>query len=1254
MRKENKLYYFGIMTILIYILGMGASYAQCPVITSFTPASGPANTVVTVTGSNFQSGSGITSAQINGVTVPVFSVISDTEAQITVPATATNGTVTLASAACSGTSGSSFTVLTSDCNAVGPTEIYISELYDHTPLSYGMIELYNPTNSTITFNGQYVLERYGTWNDGSPTNSSYILTLPGSIAPHSTYLVESSQNNDPGCSNVPNASFGSGINADDGIKLKKNSIVIDFARAPDYTGYTVIRKPDAVAPQANNNLADWNTTSSFNCANLGIHNTNMVAPSTITAQPQDETSCEDGQAQFSVVISNTIGFSYQWKMLNAAGAWVNVTNGGNYSGATTATLTVDPASLAMDGTQYYCQITSTGCTLLTNAAELVITPEPVVTIAITEPTCTTPTGSITITPVVGEGLTYQINGGPFQTSATFAGLDPGDYILTIQGPGGCPPVNLDVTIGGTPTAPAVATVITVQPTCATPTGTITVTAPTGTEYTYSINNGPFQPETAFDELDPGTYTITVKNAGGCTSVTGNITINAVPAGPAVATVTTVDPTCTTPTGAITVTAPTGAGFTYNLNGGPFQAETLFDGLTPGTYSITVKNADGCTSVHNNIVINPAPNAPAQAVTTTVQPTCSIPTGSITVTAPTDPGLTYSLNGGPFQTETLFDGLDPGTYTITVKNADGCTSVSSNIFINPAPVVPDAATVTTTQPACTTPTGSITITAPIGAFTYSLNGSPFQTETLFDELAPGTYTVTVKNADGCTSVSNNIVINTVPNAPAPATATTIQPTCITVKGSITVTAPTGAGLTYSLNGGPFQPETLFDTLDPGTYVITVKNADGCTSVSNSIIISPVPNAPAAAATTTVQPICSNPFGSITVTAPIGGVTYSLNGGAFQPETTFANLVPGNYTITVKNTDGCTSVSNTIFINAVPNAPDMATATTVQPTCLATTGSITITAPTGAGYTYSLNGGTFQPETTFSTLDPGTYTITVKNADGCTSVSNNIIIDAVPNAPTTATTTTSQPSCIVPTGTITVTSPTEAGMTYSLNGGAFVTNTTFAGLAPANYTITVKNADGCTSVSAPITISPLPAGPQVTGTQGCRDTTFGRNYVLEGLPLDNSFDVATADFEWRNEQGVVVGNNENTFNVSQYVDANGIDAADFPLQFGLTVTTAAGCESTYTFTVEASFCTIPRGISPNNDTKNDNFDIAGLHARRLAIFNRYGKEVYSRNDYKDEWYGQTDNGDELPTGTYYYVIDTPSESYTGWVYINRQMN
>ncbi|WP_299250129.1 gliding motility-associated C-terminal domain-containing protein [uncultured Lacinutrix sp.] len=100
--------------------------------------------------------------------------------------------------------------------------------------------------------------------------------------------------------------------------------------------------------------------------------------------------------------------------------------------------------------------------------------------------------------------------------------------------------------------------------------------------------------------------------------------------------------------------------------------------------------------------------------------------------------------------------------------------------------------------------------------------------------------------------------------------------------------------------------------------------------------------------------------------------------------------------------------------------------------------------------------------------------------------------------------------------------------------------------------------------------------------------------------------------------------------------------------------AQCTSTEEVTVyELESCVIPQGISPNGDGLNDTFDLSSFDVQILTIFNRNGVKVYEKTNYTNEWYGQSSDGDELPVGTYYYVMDYQgNKSKAAWVYVNRE--
>ncbi|WP_197285472.1 Ig-like domain-containing protein, partial [Pedobacter sp. R20-19] len=433
------------------------------------------------------------------------------------------------------------------------------------------------------------------------------------------------------------------------------------------------------------------------------------------------------------------------------------------------------------------------------------------------------TGSATASATGGTGsYTYSWDTSPVQTTATASNLAAGTYTVTVTDANGCTS-SKSVTIAQ-PSA-ALSINITAQNVICygSNTGSATASASGGTSpYNYSWNTNPVQASATANNLTAGTYTVTVTDANGC-STTQDITITE-PAGPVPApTATAVQPTCTTATGTITVSAPTGSGYTYSIDGTNYQASTTFTAVTPGNYSVTARNSDGCTSAATNVTINSQPVTPASPTVSAIQPTCTTATGTINVTAQSGTGITYSIDGTNYQASTSFTNVASGSYSVTTRNSDGCTSAATNITIDPQPVTPAAPTATAVQPTCTTATGTITVTAPTGSgLTYSIDGTNYQVSTTFNNVASGTYSVTVRNSDGCTSASSSITIDAQPATPAAPTATVIQPTCTTATGTITVTAPTGSGLTYSIDGTNYQASTDFNNVVSGTYSVTVRN------------------------------------------------------------------------------------------------------------------------------------------------------------------------------------------------------------------------------------------------------------------------------------------------------------------------------------------------------------------------------------------------------------------------------------------------
>jgi len=325
-----------------------------------------------------------------------------------------------------------------------------------------------------------------------------------------------------------------------------------------------------------------------------------------------------------------------------------------------------------------------------------------------------------------------------------------------------------------------------------------------------------------------------------------------------------------------------------------------------------------------------------------------------------------------------------------------------------------------------------------------------------------------------------------------TGTTVSPTLGSNNGSITASASGGStGFTYSINGGAFQSSGNFINLAAGSYTVVAKNTNGCTG-STAFTLTAIN--PCVGVTITVTGAIVNPTsttvsnGSINATASGStGFNYSINSGAFQASGNFTNLAAGSYTIVAKDVNGCTG--SAIFTLTAPNPCAgiiiNVTATTVNPTsAAATNGSISASAAGSTGFTFNINGGAFQATGNFNNLGQGTFTIVAKDLNGCTGSALFTLTAPNPCAGITITVSSvviNNTPCQTANGSITATGGGGTGpYTYSMNGGAFQPSNIFNSLPAANYTITAKDANGCTG-SATITVSDLPAGPLFLAVQ-----------------------------------------------------------------------------------------------------------------------------------------------------------------------------
>ncbi len=850
-------------------------------------------------------------------------------------------------------------------------------------------------------------------------------------------------------------------------------------------------------------------------------------------------------------------------------------------------------------------------------------------------TCGVNDGNATVNPSGGTpGYTYQwydasLNSLAGETNQILLNVGSGVYFVDVTDANGCNQ-QFSVTISDIPSTTLTWDNIT-YPTCfGANDGAIEATV-TGTNLPLSFvwNPGGYTTED-ISNLTAGNYTLMVTDALGCINFYDTTLIE-----PSEITVTPTitDSDCNLCNGEISVFLNGGTGVLTSVwNNGSMG--TLVSNLCPAIYEITVTDGNGCTqtdqiSVGNNSGLTATSNVSAINCINACD-------GEITIsgvggTAP------YSYNWLNFPSNNQTESnLCADTYFIEVTDAIGCTYPIDVELIEP---VNFTVTEFITPPTCGNTDGSIALTVTGGnpPFTYLWNTTDV-TQTI-SNLSEGIYTVTVTDANGCSQDFNyNLNNSTAPQIELTKTDLSCHGICI---GSISSTV-TGGTPTYTYqwmdefgNTLPGETNPTISNLCAGNYTLQVTDNLGCVSYQTTEIIEPdtiLLNTPF------VTPIsCNGTCDGIITVNPIGGTPgYSFTWDDPNNQTTpnAIDLCTGTYTVDITDANGC-QVSQTENITE-PMPIQVVLDSTQSATCInSADGGIFITIsggnpPLSIAWTQNEKDTVFVEDLTNAL--PGPYIVEVIDANGCTFV-DTFNIDTLLTVLAFAGNDTIV--CFEQGVTLNGTSnQTDADFTWFDLNGNILSDTSVLNLSAQttgnNTYLLNANYSGCDYTDTVVVTTNgeilVDAGPDIelltnaTGVIGGSPTTDITNTII-----------------WT----------PNTYLNDSTLANPSVISPDEDITYYVTVIDTNGCQNTDSVYVEViPTLVIPDGISPNGDGKNETWQLVfkdDFPDMEVSVYNRWGELLfYDNNGYANEWDGKY-NGEELPVGTYYYVIDVHNELY-----------
>ncbi|MCB0535380.1 MAG: gliding motility-associated C-terminal domain-containing protein, partial [Saprospiraceae bacterium] len=495
------------------------------------------------------------------------------------------------------------------------------------------------------------------------------------------------------------------------------------------------------------------------------------------------------------------------------------------------------------------------------------------------------------------------------------------------------------------------------------------------------------------------------------------------------------------TASIAVDGQGGTGpYAYAWSSGQ-QVSTL-NGVLPGSYTVTVSDAQGCTLAQTFVVQSGgAPFFTGNQLT----PVACFGENTGQIAVQTDGGVApYQFNWSTGAGGALLPDLPAGDYALTVTDANGCSTTAGFTVVEPPPLFLQAQVDSTD---CSSTTASIAVDGQGGTGPYAYAWSGGQQVSALNDVLPGTYTVTVSDAQGC-ALAQTFVVQ---SGGAPFfTGNQLTPVACFGENTGQIAVQTDGGVApYQFTWSTGAGGALLPDLPAGDYALTVTDANGCSTTAGFTVTEPPPLA------LSILPDavpCAGMTGGLAAIVQGGtpGYAYAWDAGFSDQHPT--GLPAGQYAVTVTDSSGC-SISTDFLL---PEPPPLNVQGTISPVLCTQPGSISVDIQGGtAPYAYAWNTGHVEP--VLDGLTAGAFTVTVSDANGCSSA--QVFTLVAPAVPLVSDTVLTPVRCFgESSGEIQI--ALESGTPpYQIQWSNGSTGTSVSGLSAGTYTATVTDSGAC---------------------------------------------------------------------------------------------------------------------------------------------------------------------------------------------------